>query len=502
MRLNNRFFGIIVALAALVLAYYNSLSISSFVISDSDPYTYGIVVMLMGLVFLFLGVRDKRLEPSPAAKWIVAGSALVAAYVLLLAYARVALSFWFISYRVDALLIPVFLAGIVLGVFGPRGLVRLKYQIIYLFFASGIVLSPIIALNASFTSVNAGLVYTLIKALGIPVLRNGLVISAASSGSISIASTCADIAAFMAIALFMIPLAYFYEGRPRRKLEWVVSGVALLFIFNIFRMSLIAVLWAYYGIGEAVATFHLFIGSVLFYASIIIMILIAGKFGLRLPYLRDYIIESRKKIRLSTNMRYAAVWAVAAGVLALALTVPYSSSLDFGYYGFSGALSAEQSASIGGFLESSVRSAGYTETYIGNESGYYAFALTNATSGNKYVLLFNYGTEDGSGVPIFPKAGNMTYTYETQSGVALTSFLGIVNGTRATVDQFSIPYNASGRFVQLNYYFVSNSTNASYCRYEGGYVDDAYTALYNAMLLRTVAVKPMCVAYNYLSSVG
>ena len=174
MRFNNRFFGIIVALAALILAYYNSLSISSFVISDSDPYTYGIVVMLMGLVFLFLGVRDKHLEPSPTAVWMGAGSALVVAYALLLAYARVALSFWFISYRMDVLLIPVFLAGIVLGVFGPRGLLRLKYQIAYLFFASGVVLSPLIALNASFTGLNAGLVYASIKALGIPVVRSGL----------------------------------------------------------------------------------------------------------------------------------------------------------------------------------------------------------------------------------------------------------------------------------------------------------------------------------------
>ena len=502
MRFNNRFFGIAVALAALILAYYNSLSISSFVISDSDPYTYGIVVMLMGIVFLFLGVRDKRLEPSPTAVWIGAGSVLVAAYVLLLAYARVALSFWFISYRVDVLLIPVFLAGIVLGVFGAQGLARLKYQIIYLFFASGIVLSPLISLNASFTGLNAELVYALIKALGLPVVRSGLVISAASSGSISIASTCADIAAFIAIALFMIPLAYFYEGNPKRKLEWVASSVVLLFIFNIFRMSLIAVLWAYYGVGEAVATFHLFIGSVLFYASIIIMILVAGKFGLRLPYLRDYISESRKKIRLAANMRYAAVWAVAAGALAFALTVPYASSLNFGYYGFSGALSAEQSASIGGFLESSIRNAGYSEAYIGNESGYYAFALTNVTSGSRYVLLFNYGKGNGMGVPAFPKAGNITYTYETRHGLALNTFLGVVNGTRVAVDQFSMPYNASGRFVQLNYYFVSNSTNAGYCRYEGGYYGGLYTALYNAMLFRTVAAQPMCVAYGYLNSVG
>ena len=505
MRFNNRFFGVMVALAALIMAYYNSLSISSFVISDSDPYTYGIVVMLMGLVFLFLGVRDKRLEPSPTIAWMGAGSALVAAYVLLLAYARVALSFWFVSYRVDVLLIPVFLAGIVLGVFGPRGLVRLKYQIVYLFLASGVVLSPLIALNASFTGMNAGLVYSVIKAIGVPVVRNGLVISAAASGSISIASTCADIAAFIAIALFMVPLAYFYEGKPKRKFEWVVSGVALLFVLNIFRMSLIAVLWAYYGIGEAVATFHLFIGSVLFYASIIIMILVSGRFGMKLPYLRDYIIEpksAKKAKKPAVEMKYVAVWAFAAGVVALVLTLPYSSSLNFGYYGFSGTLSQEQSASIGGFLESSIKNAGYSEAYIGNESGYYTFVLTNNTSGSKYVMLFNYGTENGGGVPAFPKAGNMTYTYETRQGVALTAFSGMVNGTDVAVDHFSMPYNATGRFVQLNYYFVSNSTASEYCAYNGGYVNGIYTALYNAMLLRADKVQPMCIAYSYLNEVG
>jgi hypothetical protein len=118
------------------------------------------------------------------------------------------------------------------------------------------------------------------------------------------------------------------------------------------------------------------------------------------------------------------------------------------------------------------------------------------------VLLFNYGAGSRTEVPAFPRAGNRTYTYETQHGVALTAFLGTVNGTMVAVDQFSMPYNASGKFVELNYYFVSSPANASYCGYEGGYVDGIYTALYNAMLLRTVAVQPMCVAYSYLNSVG
>ena len=497
MRYNRRFLGIVVLLIALILAYYNSLSITGFAISDSNPYTYSVVVMLMGMIFLFLGIKEKKLEPTGNALAMVCGTAIIAAYIVVLAVARASLSFWFMTYRIDVLLIPIFLLGAVVAIFGREGVYRLKYQIAYMVLASGLIIEPLVSLNSGFTNFNAGLVYSIIKSIGVPVLRNGLSIYASSSSSIAIATTCADIAAFIALGLFLLPLLYFYEGKASRKIAWLVSGIALLFVLNIFRMMLIAVLWAYYGIGEAVATFHIFIGSTLFYASIIIMILLANRFGIRMPFLRDYVI-SRKKVSYSGLGRLA-VYGIAVGIIALVVTLPYSHSIDYGYYNFSGNLTHEQHSLVLGFLESSLTSEGYSVAYLGNESGKYAFELYNGTVPGNYLLLFNYSR----GMAKLYYQNNSVgseYTYIIGNGVSLVSFAGNESNISASVDQFSFPYNVNGRYVSLNYYFVGNST-AQKCRPAIGPVNQFETSLYNALLLRTNAPEPMCAAYGYLNSV-
>ncbi len=62
----------------------------------------------------------------------------------------------------------------------------------------------------------------------------------------------------------------------------MASGLVLLFVLNLLRMTLIAGLWIVSGPTAALSTIHLFAGILLFYLAIIVMMLVAGKFGLGL----------------------------------------------------------------------------------------------------------------------------------------------------------------------------------------------------------------------------
>ncbi|EQD33186.1 conserved hypothetical protein, membrane, partial [mine drainage metagenome] len=247
-----RLLGLVAVLVAFVISIFNSLSITKFQISDTNPMTYIIVVMLMSLLLIMFYMKDDKLQFSYKKANLAYASMLFIAYILLLSYSRVSLSFLFLSYRVDALLFVLVLAAMILAIFGTDGLKRMKFLLFYVLFASPILLMPVINLDTAFTLLNSGVVFNTMRLAGIPVTQVGIKIIGASTSTISIASTCADIGAFIALLMFLVPLAYLYNGRPGRKAAWVVMGVALMFLLNILRMFSIALVWAFYGLNTAI----------------------------------------------------------------------------------------------------------------------------------------------------------------------------------------------------------------------------------------------------------
>jgi Transmembrane exosortase (Exosortase_EpsH). len=177
-----RVVGISALLAGFILAAMNSIRITGLSVSDSDPSTYIIVVMLMLLVAIVLSVKyapDPELKKSNVA----IGLSLLAIYVLAISYARGAMSFLFISYRIDALLFPIILASLIILIFGIKGLKRMKFLVIYSIFASPLLLLPTFQISSPFTAFNAYVVFDTLKAIGIPVLKSNLTIIAAIFGA-------------------------------------------------------------------------------------------------------------------------------------------------------------------------------------------------------------------------------------------------------------------------------------------------------------------------------
>ena len=370
---------------AFLLASINSIAVSNLNVLDTDPSTYVIVVVLMLFVFMFFSLKED-LKFEYEKKNILYATAVFVIYLLLLSYFRVALSYAFQSYRVDALLFPSLLTSMIMALFGINGIKKMKYLIVYSVFASPSILLPILSLNNAFAMVNAAVVYGLLKAVGMPVSNAGLVISVGNASSVTISTTCVSLGIFAAIVMFLIPVAYLYEGKAKPKALWLCSGCFLLLVLNILRMFGLSLIWIYYGINSAENTFHAFAGQILFYITIIIMVLLAYKYGLYVKKVKKDKGRSKKVERLQMNLIAPVVVAIAFGAVAFLLSSQYSTATYAPAIFFDRNMSIRNSA-VNAAEFRSINNTGANVMQIGNlQSGSLFVLQGNSTNSSTYVI--------------------------------------------------------------------------------------------------------------------
>ncbi|MCL4371786.1 exosortase/archaeosortase family protein [Candidatus Marsarchaeota archaeon] len=459
--------GIAALLVALFIAMFNELSVTSFSIADNNPASYVIVVMLMMFLLVLFSMKED-LAPGFSKRNSAIAAGVLVLYVLAFSFLKVYFSFEFQTFRLDALLFPIALTSIIIALFGPAGLRKLKVLLIYSIFASPILLLPILNLSQPFTMLNAQAVFGILKLLGVNVFRNGIVISSASGSAISIASTCADIGAFVALLMFLIPVAYVYNGRLSRKALWLLSGMLLIFVLNILRMLSIALVWAYYGLGPAVNAVHLFIGQILFDITIVVMILATGKYSL---YIRQNapkraIHAGKRRINalhsnvhpgvglLSAGLAKAIAAAILIGLIVLVFTMPlqsYAFVSPFYFYNQSSNVPKTELLALYVPLAGSARMNAKSVYVSGSEEifGLYQSKALNATA-HEFMLI---NATDGISL-MHPTPRNVSIlgssVYTSASGTSVYGYL--VKGANATfnVDYMSMPLYAYGSYVTAN----------------------------------------------------
>ncbi len=486
-----------VLFAAFFIAAYNSLSVTSLSISDSDPAGYVIVPMLMLFVFILFSIKE-RLSISYKPRNIAYGAALAAVYFVVYAYANVSLSFLFETYRIDALMFPVLLSAFAVMLFGTSGLNRLKPAIIYSVFASPLLLMPLLNLSGAWTNFNAYAVFGVLKAFGIPVLRHGIIIAGASGSQISIASTCADIGAFIGMFLFLIPIAYVYYGKLGKKVLWVVFGMLLLFAFNIARMSLIAAVWAYSGTSAALNLVHLFVGQFLFDITLIAMILLAPKFSMYLNsrgVKHNHVSTGRNIRQIGTPEKHKAIYIIpVAAVFVLAIlvfvfTLPLHAYDYVSPFRFSYASSNSINSSIISSYDLIALDSGYSMRSLAFKGGAELFGVytTNDinTTTNRYLFI---NTSLGPKIPKIDLAA-LGDIYEhreiaTDSGISINSYVTNANGKIFQLNYVSKPNKVFGNYTVANMEYVSliNSTGeVESCPGIKPSITEVYTLIYNAL---------------------
>ncbi|MDE1854769.1 MAG: archaeosortase/exosortase family protein [Candidatus Micrarchaeota archaeon] len=321
MRYNRNIAAVLLVVATIILLS-SSLFITSASVSDTDPSTYVVVPLLMLPLFLLFSLKSKP-EPAVDKRSALIGAVGLMLFIVLAIALRLYFTLFFISFRIDMLLMPLALASLISLLFGAANIQKFRGALVYSLLASPIVLYPLLTQFNAFTQANSYIVYSFLKPLVGAVQYAAPITISANGYSIAIGQACVSIGTFIALALFLIPVAYFYDGTIKKKVLWTASGIALLLVLNIARMLGISAVWLSYGPNATALLIHNFIGIVLFYAVIVVLILATKYYGLT--------IERRGREKRKQSHMQAAQWPIVAAfvfsLLYLAVTLNYSSAL-------------------------------------------------------------------------------------------------------------------------------------------------------------------------------
>lgn len=364
-----------------------SVYITPTTISDADPSTYVIVpILMMPLLLLFIFKKD--IEPRVNKRDGVIGALAFTFFIIITVLLRVYFSIYFVSFRVDMLLIPLGIISLVLLLFGSNNISRFKSVMLYSLLASPAVMFPILKAANGFTNLNTVLVYGILK-LFIPGMQYVAPFTISANGySVGIGNACVSIGIFIALALFLIPVAYFYNGQDKKKIYWVSSGLILLLVLNLVRMLGISFVWLSYGPNSTALFVHTFIGVVLFYFIIVLMILITGLYGLKAGPSK----KRNKKIaekRVDIDNKYVLA-AFAFSLIYLYLTINYSTSLKVSPISLTqNVLFDFRNAQVSSAVQDMVDRGNFSSFMITPSTGSYAsFSLTNNTFNSTNPVMF------------------------------------------------------------------------------------------------------------------
>lgn len=474
--------GIVLFAILVAIAIGSSFYITPLSISDSDPSTYVIVPLLMLPLFAIFIAKNK-IKPEVTRNDIVLGLLAFVLLALLATFLRYELSYLFISYRLDMLLFPVLIASLVILLFGSKNLGKFKWMMVYSVLACSLLMTPIIEANQGFSTFNTVVIYSVARVFIHNLSYTPPVTIAANGYLVAIGQTCVGIGILIAVVLFLLPIAYLYEGRRRMKALWVLSGVVLLFFLNTIRMFGIAMVWLAYGPSNAVSWIHIFAGIFLFYLTIIVLMLLAGRYGLGVG-------KGSRKVKqvASKNKEYYRFGIVAAVLVALAyfaFTYNYSSAVNVSQvYLNNNVQPSFNNKNVGPLAKSILNTAGLNLTY--------------KVTGNTSAVVFVWGKEIGKTSPLL-----IYVTYPNGSINSLLSennrLLGSIhtfdnkglsgnmyeiesNATDFLVYNTGIPYTFTGETSasELNLYFVlpANEVGAANC---SGDYNPFYIDLLNAL---------------------
>jgi exosortase/archaeosortase family protein len=487
--------GMLFIMVALALFMLNILHNSSFAIQDNDPTSYSVVVLLMLFPFLVFGLKED-LRFNPGTRNIAYGLLLFVLFAVVFSYMRTSLSFSFHTFGAFALSLPLLIASLVIAVFGPDGVRKLKAQIVYSLFASPLLLEPVIGLNNAFVNLNAQIVYNLLRLMELPLYKNGITIIAPSAFGISIASTCAAVSAFIALVMFLVPIAYLYRGDTRKKVIWVLCGLVLMFFLNVARMFSISLIWVHYGISPALSIYHLFVGQILFYIAIVVMFIVGLKWGLR--------IEKIKEVRAKTSVHLGAVACLAFAVIVVLGIISFAIALHYGDYISAPMFLFGSNSPVGNVTAYAAEVSLLENTHM-NISGLrpvsngHLFVLRNSTyNGNDSIFVIANLTNSPflsrplSNFDILPQSGAIILG----NGITIYGYKAESDGSYFHVDSFSVPVLIGSSYFSINYeVFLPYAAFQNCAAVQTDAVYQIESAVYNLLRFSSFKGSYTCAAY-------
>lgn len=196
------------------------------------------------------------------------------------------LDFWLL--RVDILSMPIFVAGVVAILYGVRRVWSLRFAILFLLLAWP---APYLELTASgmAASVNATVVVLSAISAVVPLATpvggsDGLFLigSGPSAIPVSVASACSGLNSVVGFGIVGVSLFAILRGPLVRRVAWLAAGLALTWALNVLRIEFIFAAGTFGSPQLALNVLHPVAGLLVFNVGLLIMLLMAGRFGLRI----------------------------------------------------------------------------------------------------------------------------------------------------------------------------------------------------------------------------
>jgi exosortase/archaeosortase family protein len=278
-----------VVLCMIVAAYHYSLLTLFRSLGLETPLAY--VGLAPPIALLLAGLRARVSKPEVPihdrqVDYIIGIPLLAVAMVINLVFpARLSTMFW--VWRIDMFSFPFFVAGAICTVFGIRALWRQKFAVAFLFLAWPYPYQVFLLrfLNQFTNMTIDGVTHAtnILNTAKVVPGTDGSLFQLQHHGrpfQISVVSACSGVNGMVGFLMVGIAFAVIVRGPRVRKLLWLASGLALLWVINVARI--VFIFWTGKTWGEKVAidVFHPFIGLLTFNLGIIAMLFALRPVGL------------------------------------------------------------------------------------------------------------------------------------------------------------------------------------------------------------------------------
>ena len=450
--------------AALTLALIvSSLAITQEYISDTNASTYIIVPMIMLPVFAAFMLKEKEIEPEVDINSIILGVILFALFIVLELDSLGYLGAEFFAYRIDMLIVPIGLVALASLIFGIRNLGKFAWIAIYAMFASPVLLAPVISLNLGFASANSIAIFQLLRPVFAGMSFVGPITIYLNGHGVSIGNTCIGIGAIIGLVMFLAPVAYFMDGRPRDRFVWVLSAIGMMLIFNFLRMLLITISWFAYGPNSVILAVHAVVGQLIFYAVIVLVLLLHGRYGLDYPRI---MVGKDKHDYNGIAIFAACAFSVLYLFLSLSYLIAQQASTQVSY------APAFNADSIVSLYNSYISYNGTTLSAMGAGNESIGITLQNATAGGKPILVIFALTGTGEESSIMPGEPRVWKEYMRNGNEGRLYY--IPGAPPSLIYTTKVLYNSGGSIRAIDMIVASpayNHTGAQDClnSYDGLY---------------------------------
>ncbi len=281
--------GPLLAVAATVAAYHYSLVSLARGLTLQTPLAYLGLVPIGAVLLAAAQIANSRVPELPPMRLdFVLGRLLGVLFIgiatTLVLLVPLSVSFWLL--RVDLLSLPIFVAGVVMLLYGVRQSWRLRASILFLVLAWPVPYLPIVGRLLEWSTeatIRAVAAVTSVVRIAEYAGREGIFfIGDGDRFALSVASACAGVNSVIGFAILGCAVAVVVQGRIWRRLAWVATGVVVVWLLNVLRIVVILAAGHFFGQSAALDILHPVAGLVVFNIAVIGMLTALRRFGLEI----------------------------------------------------------------------------------------------------------------------------------------------------------------------------------------------------------------------------